>query len=84
MSDNLKPCPFCGTNVHIEKKPLWQGSRGYHGCYEYDIHCHNCGCRVDIFGNDTIYRTDEEAKANAIKAWNRRANKNEKKGGDNP
>lgn len=73
MTEQLKPCPFCGTNVRIEKKPLWHGSHGYRDCYEYDIHCHNCGCRVRIEQNNTIYRSDEEAKANAVKAWNRRA-----------
>lgn len=39
MNKELKPCPFCGTVPYIEKIPLWHGSHGYHGCYEYDIHC---------------------------------------------
>ena len=69
----LKPCPFCGENVKIERLPLWHGSHGYHGSYEYDIHCSNCGCRVDLDRNDTVYRSEEEARDNAIKAWNRRA-----------
>lgn len=72
---NLKPCPFCRTHTYLEKLPLWNGSHGYCGCYEYDIRCHNpkCGCRVNLGGNDTVYNTDEEARINAIKAWNRRA-----------
>ena len=74
MSEKLKPCPFCGTSVCIEKKALWHGSRGYHDCYEYDIHCHNCGCRIRLERNDTIHRIHEEAKMNAVKAWNKRAN----------
>ena len=74
----LKPCPFCGELPHIEKRPLWQTyrdghTRGYYGCYEYDIHCEKCGCRVNLGGNDTVYRSHDEAKENAIEAWNRRA-----------
>ena len=68
----LKPCPFCGELVYIEKRPLWNGTHGYVGCYEYDIHCEKCGCRVYLGMNDTIYCSDEEAKTNAINAWNRR------------
>ena len=73
MSEKLKPCPFCGTNVCIEKKPLWSGTRGYQNCYEYVIRCDNCGCRVRLEQNDTINRTDKEAEQNAVKAWNKRA-----------
>lgn len=69
----LKPCPFCGTVPYIEKIPLWHGSHGYHGCYEYDIHCKNCGCRVILSKNQTIYIKDKEAINNAITTWNRRA-----------
>ena len=75
MTEQLKPCPFCGANVYIEKKMRTCGAYGYYinRRDEYDIHCHNCGCRVRLEGNNTIDRSDEEAKANAIKAWNRRA-----------
>lgn len=79
MMDELKPCPFCGNLVYLEKKPLWVQhpdgtTRGYYGCYEYDIHCDECGCRIKLPGNDTVYTTDNLAKENAIKAWNRRMN----------
>jgi len=80
MITHIKPCPFCGETVFLERKPLWRTYRdgtthGYFGCYEYEIRCHNekCGCRVKLGPNDTVYCTDEEAKANAIEAWNRRA-----------
>lgn len=73
---NIKPCPFCGTIPFLEKKPLWRthggSTHGYYGSYEYDIHCDECGCRVPLCGNDTIYRTDKEAQQNALNAWNRR------------
>ena len=74
----LKPCPYCGEVPFIEKIPMWQTyggtTHGYDGCYEYDIRCHKCGCRIPLGQNDTIYRKDEEAMKNAIESWNRRAN----------
>lgn len=71
---SLKTCPFCGKEVELKKEPLWNGSHGYFGCYEYVIKCDNpkCQCSINLWQNDTIYRSDEEAKRNAIKAWNRR------------
>lgn len=69
----LKPCPFCGQTPTLEVKPMWHGSHGYHGCFEYDIHCKNCGCRVGLGQNTDIYISSEEAMNNAIKKWNRRA-----------
>ena len=75
----LKPCPFCGDVPILERTPLWsQGPYGstheYYGCYEYDVRCHNPSCRCSVLlpKSDTIYNTDEEAKQNAIDAWNRR------------
>ena len=70
----LKPCPFCGDVPYIEKKPLWHGTHGYYGCYEYDIRCKHCGCRVNLGANQTVGIEDEEAINNAITAWNRRVN----------
>ncbi len=72
--DELRPCPFCGSTVEIEKVPLWNGSHGYHGCYEFIIVCQNCGAKPRYHQNDTIYRGEEEAKANVIRAWNIRFN----------
>lgn len=69
----LKPCPFCGIIPHIRKIPLWHGTHGYHGCYEYDIRCTHCGCRVNLVKNQTIYIKDEETINNAVTAWNRRS-----------
>ena len=69
----LKPCPFCGNEVEVEKIPLWYGNgHGYKDCYEFKIRCKKCGCRVDQPENDSVYRSEEKAKKNAIKAWNRR------------
>ena len=74
MMEELKSCPFCGNKVEVEKIPMWYGNgHGYYGCYEFKIKCKNCGCTVDQPQNDSIYRSEEEARGNAIKAWNRRA-----------
>ena len=72
MYEELKPCPFCGSGVLLEKKPLWFGSRGYFGCYEFEISCKKCGCRRRLDRNDTIYRSEKEAIKNVIEAWNQR------------
>ena len=72
MNEGLKPCPFCGNIPYIEKRPMWDGARGYYGRYKFDIHCENCGCTVNLGANNTIYTKENEAKNNAIKAWNRR------------
>ncbi len=75
----LKPCPFCGEQVYLEKVPMWSSyngiTHGYTGCYEFDIHCRNpkCGCSIKLAKNNTIYFEEEEARFNAIKAWNRRS-----------
>lgn len=71
----LKKCPFCGSDVELEEKPLWYGNHhGYQGCYEYIIKCpnHDCGCTLDYWHNDTIYRPKEEAINNVIEKWNKR------------
>lgn len=68
----LKLCPFCGTEVKMLKEPLWHGSHGYRGCFEFSIKCPECGCTVDYTDNDTVYHSEEEAIANVAKAWNKR------------
>lgn len=36
-----------------------------------------CGCSVKLPKSDTVYNKDEEARQNAINAWNRRAGNEE-------
>ena len=72
----LKPCPFCGRKVELKKELLWtKNDCGYKDCYEYVIECDNpeCGCKINLPKNDTVYHADNIAMNNAIKAWNRRA-----------
>lgn len=70
--NKIKPCPFCGTEVELSKKPLWHEGHGYYNCFEFEIVCSTCGCNVRYDRNDTIYRTEKEAIQNVINAWNRR------------
>ena len=77
-NSELKPCPFCGTNVELLKEPLWHGNHGYHDCFDFKVRCPKCGCTVDYTHNDTIYRSEEEAIANVVKTWNERAKENYK------
>lgn len=74
----LKPCPFCGKPVYMEKVPLWKtyGScaHGYFGYYEFVVKCRDpeCGCTINLIGNDTVYHSEQEAFENAARSWNRR------------
>ena len=71
----IKPCPFCGSTVTVECIPLWEGSHGYYGNYEYEIRCKKCGCTIDYHEqNNDIYRDKKEVIDEVIKLWNRRAN----------
>ena len=68
MKEIVKPCPFCGCSVSVERVPL----KHYKGCVIFEIKCLNCGCERTLMRNDSVYRTEEEARANAIAQWNER------------
>lgn len=60
MSD-LKPCPFCGGEVHI-------GVNKESTVREYFVDCLNCHIRLYKIGYKRFY-----TEAEAIAAWNSRA-----------
>jgi|24BtaG_2_1085350.scaffolds.fasta_scaffold18961_3 Lar family restriction alleviation protein len=65
MSEELKPCPFCGGEMQIYDSPLNDTvSESYR---VYMPQCKNDNC---IAGDDGYYGKSPE---DAIKAWNRRA-----------
>lgn len=66
MSDELKPCPFCGSD-EIEYKPTYSGGGESHGL----MRCLECGCTVPTseFGKHV-----KEPYAE----WNRRADELDK------
>ena len=59
----LKPCPFCGGKAHLDRE---------------EIFCH-CGAKmpIDLYSIGIVaenrFPTYQEAKAEMIEAWNRRA-----------
>lgn len=68
-TSELKPCPFCGTEVKLLREPLWNEN---HGCFIFSVKCPKCGCTVDYNHNNSAYRSEEEAIANVVKSWNER------------
>lgn len=68
QEETIKDCPFCGSSVNVERVPL----KHYQGCVIFEIKCSNCGCERTLTKNDSVYRTEEEARANAIAQWNER------------
>ncbi len=73
MSEELKPCPFCGGENAaevIEMKPSIPVSeclkkRGY-----FTVWCWTCDL---MFGYDEDFGGKFDTKEDAIEAWNRRA-----------
>jgi Lar family restriction alleviation protein len=65
MSDDLKPCPFCGGKKNIICRT------DYDGRDAYAVSCRYHECHGSIFTLGYGYFAD---KAEAIAAWNTRAN----------
>lgn len=59
MSEELKPCPFCGGKAYFEDPGETD---------DYGVSCEKCGAFV-IFGNDGCTQSKKEAAA----GWNKRA-----------
>ena len=73
-NQKLKDCPFCGGQGYLFRVPLWNGSHGYYGNYDYHVGCMNPGCGVKPWsrGVDDIYHSSDEAINTTIKYWNER------------
>lgn len=68
MPDNLKPCPFCGGEAHMQERGTEEGERMVFCCA-----CASCGASVE--GLEWVERDGLpgfETEAQAIEAWNRR------------
>ena len=64
MSEDLKPCPFCGEYAHMVTKKTILTADGKYGYSDasYSVECHSC------LAETAPYRLLDEAVA----AWNRR------------
>lgn len=79
----LKPCPFCGGEAEIYDDRNETYSVGAFGVCRrvlptcYKVFCRKCGAcgSVSKVDKDNIFDTQlqEEARAKAVKNWNRRA-----------
>lgn len=69
MSEELKPCPFCGGKAQILKRAVkLQGDPWYGTKVERVVECDDCGCALfNQQFHEGFY--DDDA---AIAAWNRR------------
>lgn len=70
-----KECPFCHSMPAVESKPLWSGTHGYHGHYEYYVRCDNDKCKIQpktIAYNDIYDMTGQDCIDKAIEDWNSR------------
>ena len=71
MSEELKPCPFCGREAKIKAAIKSYGFTIWCAC--------ECGAKTEGFCPDTNKEDDtmeniEKCKKRTIEAWNRRAN----------
>ena len=65
MNEELKPCPFCGSDDVIA---IPAGEDPIFRFYGYMVTCTKCG------GNLTMYRENtDDFREEVKKAWNRRA-----------
>lgn len=69
--DELKPCPWCRKNDLLECEATEHGEeKRPHGCrWTAKVTCLRCSASINTHG---FHWTEEEAKADAIEAWNRR------------
>jgi len=82
MSDELKPCPFCGSQPIARNHYSETGGGDGHRCYV--VECGNKACRVKVCsvacgphgypeGYPDDHPTNEAAEAAAKYQWNTRA-----------
>lgn len=67
----LKPCPFCGSDMQNYTVSFKRDKRKFMGVYHQicTIKCDRCTCSIRQAGT-----TDEIAERYAIEVWNRRMN----------
>lgn len=66
MTNELKPCPFCGGEAEFYPAACIE-----QGWYIATVQCVSCAAQV--CSKPGLDRTEQEANDSAIKAWNTRA-----------
>lgn len=68
MSEEIKPCPFCGcTTMTIAEGSTFRWAKG---------ECYNCGASCgEVRINTMQKRNEEEIRSSVIEAWNTRIEK---------
>ena len=73
MSEELKPCPFCGGEGKIKA-----ASKEHIGftiwCECKNCHAQTSGYCPDMKKEDTVIENIDSCRNKAVEAWNRRAN----------
>ena len=67
MSEELRPCPFCGGGAYITELKTISGKT------TFDIFCENMECVASSDRLSCIFWKRYYNKNEVIKAWNRRA-----------
>lgn len=68
-------CPWCHETPIVASDPLWNGSHGYYGNYEYYVACKNKSCKIKprTKSYNNIYgMSEQECIDKAINDWNTR------------
>lgn len=68
--ERIKDCPFCGTGGHLYIEPL----EHYYNNSMYYVQCTNPNCAAMVCHGRKydVYISAEDARREAIEAWNRR------------
>lgn len=69
MSENIKPCPFCGGEGEIMVENTRGCTNGYPSLQFVFVQCRCCGA---IGGSSCITFRGRQAEFNAVELWNRR------------
>lgn len=69
--NELKPCPFCGSEVEMDIYSMDRNGHGYPGCFKYVIECKQC--HMAHIEEYDVYKTQTDAMRFVRNKWNRRS-----------
>lgn len=74
MSEELKPCPFCGERAGIKATNKSYGFTIWCQCENSDCAARTVGYCPEMNNEDYCIESIESCFRKAVEAWNRRAN----------